>query len=105
MRVNIGDGLVSSTNEVNTVVATYGQWLEQRTTEKRILGVENNIGEKLVNALKNPQDSESLESFAKAMEITKAYASSGSATHFSAVTRLFYDLFEMFETGGDPRQK
>jgi hypothetical protein len=67
--------------------------------------MEDDIGEKLVKALKNPQESESLESLAKAMEITKAYASSGSATHFSAVARLFYDLFEMFETGKDPRQK
>jgi len=63
------------------------------------------VGDKLVEALKYPQDSESLESFAKAMEITKAYASSGAATHFSAIARLFYDLFEMFETGKDPRQK
>ena len=67
--------------------------------------MEDDIGQKLVKALKNPQESESLESLAKAMEITKAYASSGSATHFSAVARLFYDLFEMFETGKDPRQK
>lgn len=65
----------------------------------------NEVGERLVQALKTPQQSESLESFAKAMEITKAYASSGAATHFSAVARLFYDLFEMFETGRDPRQK
>jgi len=67
--------------------------------------VNNEVGEKLVEALKNPQDSGSTESFTKAMEITKAYASSGAATHFSAVARLFYDLFEMFETGKDPRQK
>lgn len=67
--------------------------------------MKNEVGEKLVEALKNPQESESLESFAKALEITKAYASSGAATHFSAVGRLFYDLFEMFETGRDPRQK
>ncbi len=67
--------------------------------------MESDVGERLVKALKNPQESESLESFAKAMEITKAYASSGAATHFSAVARLFYDLFEMFETGKDPRQK
>jgi len=67
--------------------------------------MEDDIGQKLVKALKKPQESESLESLAKAMEITKAYASSGSATHFSAVARLFYDLFEMFETGKDPRQK
>ena len=60
--------------------------------------MESDVGERLVKALKNPQDSESLESFAKAMEITKAYASSGAATHFSAVARLFYDLFEMFAT-------
>jgi hypothetical protein len=39
------------------------------------------------------------------MELTKAYAASGSATHFSTVTKLFYDLFEMFETGKDPRVK
>jgi hypothetical protein len=65
----------------------------------------NDIGERLVKALKNPQESESQESLAKAMEITKAYASSGAATHFSAIARLFYDLFEMFETGKDPRQK
>lgn len=62
------------------------------------------IGERLVGVLKMPESSESQESFARAMELTKAYASSGSATHFSAVARLFYDLFEMFETGKDPRQ-
>jgi hypothetical protein len=67
--------------------------------------MEDDIGQRLVKALKKPQESESLESLAKAMEITKAYASSGSATHFSAIARLFYDLFEMFETGKDPRQK
>lgn len=65
----------------------------------------SDVGERLVQVLKNPQESESTESFAKAMEITKAYAGSGAATHFSAVARLFYDLFEMFETGRDPRQK
>ncbi len=62
------------------------------------------IGERLMQAVKNPAESEGQESFARAMELTKAYASSGSATHFSAVARLFYDLFEMFETGKDPRQ-
>jgi hypothetical protein len=67
--------------------------------------MEDDIGRKLVKALKKPQESDSLESLTKAMEITKAYASSGSATHFSAIARLFYDLFEMFETGKDPRQK
>jgi hypothetical protein len=66
---------------------------------------DNSVGERLVQALKTPQTSESQESFVKAMELTKAYAGSGSATHYSAVTRLFYDLFEMFETGRDPRQK
>ncbi|MCK5069680.1 MAG: hypothetical protein KAR01_04030 [Desulfocapsa sp.] len=65
----------------------------------------NEIGERLVSVLKAPEESESQESFARAMELTKAYANSGSATHFSAVSRLFYDLFEMFETGKDPRQK
>ncbi len=65
----------------------------------------NDIGERLVQVIKRPGESESQESFARAMEITKAYASSGAATHFSAVARLFYDLFEMFETGRDPRQK
>ncbi len=67
--------------------------------------MEKQIGERLVDVLKRPEGSDSVESFAKAMEITKAYASSGAATHFSAVGRLFYDLFEMFETGRDPRQK
>ncbi len=62
------------------------------------------IGEKLVQAVKTPNDSEAQESFARAMELSKAYAASGSATHFSAVARLFYDLFEMFETGKDPRK-
>ncbi len=66
--------------------------------------MEVDVGKRLVSALKKPQESESLESLAKAMEITKAYASSGAATHFSAISRLFYDLFEMFETGKDPRQ-
>lgn len=66
---------------------------------------EDDIGKKLVAALKAPEESESQESFARAMEITKAYAGSGAATHFSAVSRLFFDLFEMFETGKDPRQK
>lgn len=63
------------------------------------------IGQKLVETLKNPGESESHESFLKALELSKAYASSGSATHYTAVTRLFYDLFEMFETGADPREK
>ena len=63
------------------------------------------VGERLVRAVKKPQDSDSQESFAKALELTKAYAGSGAVTHYSAVTRLFYDLFEMFETGKDPRDK
>lgn len=70
-------------------------------TEKTIIVV----GARLVDAVKNPLESASQESFAKALEITKAYASSGASTHYSAVTRLFFDLFEMFETGKDPREK
>lgn len=66
---------------------------------------EKTIGEKLVQAMKDPSNMASQESIAKAMEVTKAYASSGSATHYSTVTKLFYDLFEMFETGRDPRAK
>ena len=65
--------------------------------------MEKDIGNNLIQVLKDGQQSESHESFLRAFEITKAYASSGSATHFSAVSRLFYDLFEMFETGKDPR--
>ena len=65
----------------------------------------DDIGKRLVMALKDPNNLESQESIAKAMELTKAYASSGSTTHFSTVTKLFYDLFEMFETGRDPRTK
>lgn len=64
-----------------------------------------NIGQRLVEAVRNPNSSESQESLNKAMELTRAYAASGSATHFSTVTKLFYDLFEMFETGQDPRVK
>lgn len=67
--------------------------------------MEKDIGKRLVQALRDPANLESQESIAKAMELTKAYASSGSATHFSTVTKLFYDLFEMFETGKDPRTK
>lgn len=67
--------------------------------------MEEDIGKKLVRALKDPNNIEGQESIAKAMELTKAYASSGSATHFSTVTKLFFDLFEMFETGRDPRTK
>jgi len=63
------------------------------------------IGERLVTALKEPHESQSQESFAKALELTKAYAGSGAVTHFGSVSRLFYDLFEMFETGRDPREK
>lgn len=65
----------------------------------------DDIGAKLVTALKDPNNIESQESVARAMELTRAYAGSGSATHFSTVTKLFYDLFEMFETGKDPRTK
>lgn len=65
----------------------------------------NEIGDRLVAALKDSQNSGSQESFAKALELTKAYAGSGAVTHFGAVARLFYDLFEMFETGRDPREK
>lgn len=67
--------------------------------------MEEDIGKKLVQAIRDPNSIDSRESIAKAMELTKAYASSGSATHFSTVTKLFYDLFEMFETGRDPRSK
>jgi hypothetical protein len=67
--------------------------------------VEEDIGNKLVLAIRDPNNLDSRESLAKAMELTKAYASSGSATHYSTVTKLFYDLFEMFETGQDPRAK
>jgi hypothetical protein len=63
------------------------------------------VGAKLVECLKDPLASESQESFARALELTKAYAGSGSVTHFSSVARLFFDLFEMFETGRDPRDK
>ncbi|MCB2216924.1 MAG: hypothetical protein KQH59_12705 [Desulfobulbaceae bacterium] len=63
------------------------------------------IGERLIKALKDPQHSDSQESFAKALELTRAYAGSGAVTHYGAVARLFYDLFEMFETGRDPREK
>lgn len=66
---------------------------------------EDDIGKRLVQALRDPNSATSQESVAKAMELTKAYASSGAATHFSTVTKLFYDLFEMFETGRDPRTK
>jgi hypothetical protein len=66
---------------------------------------EREVGEALVQVIHNPQESASQESFVRAMELTKAYAGSGSTTHFSAVARLFYDLFEMFETGADPRKK
>lgn len=72
---------------------------------KKGSGVNEDIGQRLVRALKDPSNLESQESIAKAMELTKAYASSGSATHFSTVTKLFFDLFEMFETGKDPRTK
>jgi hypothetical protein len=73
--------------------------------EERGRVMEADIGKKLVQALKDPSNLDSQESIAKAMELTKAYAASGSATHFSTVTKLFYDLFEMFETGKDPRVK
>lgn len=67
--------------------------------------VKDDIGQRLVKVLKEPQTSESHESFIKAMELAKAYASSGSVTHYSSVARTFFELFEMFETGKDPRQK
>ncbi len=67
--------------------------------------MEDDIGTRLVLAMRDPNSGSSQESIAKAMELTKAYASSGSATHFSTVSKLFFDLFEMFETGRDPRTK
>ncbi len=63
------------------------------------------IGKRLVEALKEPEKSNSQESLAKAMELTKAYAGSGAVTHFGTISRVFFDLFEMFETGRDPRKK
>jgi hypothetical protein len=66
---------------------------------------EDDIGARLVAAVKNQDAVESQESFARAIELTKAYAASGSATNFSTITKLFYDLFEMFETGRDPRSR
>lgn len=67
--------------------------------------MEEDIGRRLVQAIKTPSDLQSQESIAKAMELTKAFAASGSATHFSTVSKLFFELFEMFETGRDPRVK
>lgn len=67
--------------------------------------MQEDIGKRLVEAVQNPSDPKSQESLARAMELTRAYAASGSATHYSTVTKLFYDLFEMFETGEDPRTK
>ncbi|MBM9520286.1 hypothetical protein JWG39_10730 [Desulforhopalus vacuolatus] len=66
---------------------------------------EDDIGARLVAAVNNRDAVESQESFARAIELTKAYAASGSATNFSTITKLFYDLFEMFETGKDPRSR
>ncbi len=65
----------------------------------------DDIGRRLVESVKNQGTPRSNESFVKAMELARAYASSGSVTHYSSVARLFYDLFEMFETGHDPREK
>ena len=48
---------------------------------------EKEVSEALIQVIRNPE-SASQESFARAMELTKAYAGSGSATHFSAVARL-----------------
>lgn len=67
--------------------------------------MEEDIGKRLVHAIKDPSNLQSQESLAKAMELTKAFAASGSATHFSTVSKLFFELFEMFETGRDPRVK
>ncbi len=66
---------------------------------------EQEIGRRLVAAVNNTDEPGTSESFAKAMELTKAYASSGSATNFSTISKLFYELFEMFETGRDPRAR
>ncbi len=63
------------------------------------------VRDRLVQVLKSPQPTESSEAFLKAMELTKAYVSSGSVTHYSTVAKTFYELFEMFETGRDPRKK
>lgn len=73
--------------------------------EREMTNAKDDIGRRLVQALKEPQTSESQESLIKAMELTKAYVSSGSVTHYSSVARTFFELFEMFETGRDPRQK
>lgn len=67
--------------------------------------MEEDIGKRLVHAIRDPSNLQSQESLAKAMELTKAFAASGSATHFSTVSKLFFELFEMFETGRDPRVK
>ncbi len=66
---------------------------------------EGDIGARLVAAVRERDALESQESFARAMELTKAYAASGSATNFNTIPKLFYDLFEMFETGRDPRSR
>ncbi len=63
------------------------------------------IGQKLMAAVHNANESGTQESLTRAMELTKAYASSGSATNFSTISKLFYELFEMFETGKDPRTR
>ncbi len=63
------------------------------------------IGQKLMAAVHNTDEPGTQESLTRAMELTRAYASSGSATNFSTISKLFYELFEMFETGKDPRAR
>ena len=67
----------------------------------------NRATDKAVRAIDRKRENERRKMFifARALELTKAYAGSGAVTHYSAVTRLFYDLFDMFESGRDPRDK
>ncbi|MDH3329129.1 MAG: hypothetical protein OEM01_07855 [Desulfobulbaceae bacterium] len=52
----------------------------------------------LAKVLKNPQDSEHLEAFERAFDLTKVYAGSANA-QASAIPVLFEKLFELFVTG------
>ena len=64
--------------------------------------MEDNMDEKMAYELtkifKKPQESEHLEAFERAFELTKVYASSANA-QASAVPVLFEKLFELFATG------
>ncbi len=60
--------------------------------------MEEKVSQELVKIIKNGDESEYIDAFERAFELTKAYANSANA-QAAAIPVVFEKLFELFTTG------